>query len=86
MEVAPLDPGVTDAGANVQPKPAGNPEHVKFTALLNEPECGVTLTLTIPLPPGLSVTEDGVAPRLNVVVLPLGAAAQLKVNFTGPDI
>lgn len=88
---------MTEAGANVQPKPAGRPEHVKLTALLNDPEFGVTVTLTVPLPPGVRVTEDGVAPRLNVALPVAGGvlgggvlggvlAGQFKVNFTGPEI
>jgi hypothetical protein len=85
MEVATLAPGVTEAGANVQPKPAGSPEQVKFTALSNDPDCGVTLTLTVPLPPALRVTEEGLAPRFSVALV-LGTPPQVNVNFTGPEI
>lgn len=83
--MAPLAPGVTEAGENVQPKPTGSPEQVKFTGLLNDPDWGVTLTLRVTLPPELRVTEEGLAPRVNVALL-LGAPGQVNVNSTGPEI
>lgn len=73
-----------EAGANVQPKPAGNPEQVNWTALLYEPDCGVAVTLTLPLPPALMLTAEGVAPRVKLL-LSGEAPAQLKVNLTGPE-
>lgn len=83
--MAPLAPGVMEAGANVQPNPAGNPEQVNWTALLYEPDCGVAVTLTWPLPPALTLTEEGLAPRVKLLVAG-EAPAQLKVNLTGPEI
>lgn len=83
--MAALAPGVTEAGANAQPKLAGSPEQVRLTALLNDPDCGVTVTFTTPLCPAFTVTEEGLAPRVKVA-LGLGGGAQLSVNFTGAEI
>lgn len=83
--MAPLAPGVTEAGANVQPKSLGRPAHVKFTALLNEPDCGVTVTLTVPLPPVLRATAFGLAPKLKVGVLTGVVVVQLSATFTGAE-
>lgn len=74
------------AGANVQPKSVGKPEHVNWTALLYEPDCGIAVTLTLPLPPALMLTAEGSVPRVKLLVVGGEAPAQLKVNLTGAEI
>ena len=66
MELAALAPGVTDAGENEQLRVLGNPEHVSATAVLKEPDCGVTVTFMVPDAPGLIVIADGFAAILIV--------------------
>jgi hypothetical protein len=75
---------VTDEGAKEQVKPAGRPEHVKPTALLNCPALGVTVTVTLPELPGEMLTELGLAPKLRVplVVVP----PQFRETGTAPEI
>jgi hypothetical protein len=74
-----------EAGANVQPSSAGSPEQVNWTALLYDPDWGCAVTLTLPLPPALMLTAEGLVPRVKLLVAG-EAAAQLKVNVTGPEI
>lgn len=51
-------------------------------ALLNDPECGEAVTVTLPDPPDGIVTADGFVPSETVAALPV----QVEVNFTAPDI
>ena len=51
---------VTDAGLKDAVAPAGNPLTLKVTAPVNPPD-GVTVAVDVALPPGVTVTEAGVA-------------------------
>ena len=55
-----LPGGVTDVGFRVQVVPAGQPETVRATKLLN-PLSAVTVTVELPEPPCVSVNELGLA-------------------------
>lgn len=83
-ELATFAPGVMDAGENEQLKSAGRPEHVSAIELLNEPECGVTVTVIFPLAPVEIVSAVGFAPRVKLPLLL--SCVQFKVKFTAPDI
>jgi hypothetical protein len=61
---AALVVGVTVAGLNVQLAPDGSPEQAKLTSELNPSE-GVTVSVTVPWPPGCIVSDDGDAVREN---------------------
>jgi len=65
MELAVPAPGVTDPGANEHFKLLGSPEHVSSIALLKEPDCGATLTVSVPDAPEAMVIAEGVASRVN---------------------
>jgi hypothetical protein len=56
--VAVAPEGVTLAGLNEQVAPLGNPEHAKVTAEL-KPFDGVTVKVTVPELPELTVSEFG---------------------------
>lgn len=63
--VAALPDGVTVEGLNEQLVPLGNPELAKLTVELN-PFCGVTVSVTAPSPPELTVNEPGDAPNVKL--------------------
>jgi hypothetical protein len=63
--VAALPEGVTVAGLNAHEAPAGNPEQAKLTAALN-PFCGVIVSVVVPVPPALSVSELGEAANVKL--------------------
>jgi hypothetical protein len=65
MELAVLAPGTTEPGANKHFKLMGRPEQVRATALSSEPDCGVTLTVTVPEPPAFSVIAGALTLRDN---------------------
>jgi hypothetical protein len=60
-EVAPLLPGVTRTGENVQEESTGSPEHERATELAKVPPRGVRLTETLYELPRGSVTLLGAA-------------------------
>lgn len=78
-------PGVTEAGAKEQLNPSGKPEQLSPTALLKDPELGVTVTVSVPDAPELIVTDEGLVPKLRVALL-LVEPAQLRVNLAAADI
>jgi len=63
--VTALPAGVTVAGAKEQVAVAGSPEQAKLTAEL-KPFCGVTVRVTDPWLPELTVNEAGDAPRVKL--------------------
>jgi hypothetical protein len=54
-------PGATSAGENEQANVDGRPEQERKTGLLNVPDCGFTITVTLPFFPAGIVMVDGVA-------------------------
>jgi hypothetical protein len=50
--------GVTLAGAKLHDAPEGSPEQLSETAEANPP-CGVTVVVTVPLCPALTVSDVG---------------------------
>jgi len=44
----------------------GNPEHASATALLKDPDCGVTVTFMVPTLPAVIVIAEGFAAMLIV--------------------
>jgi len=69
-ELAVLAPGTTELGANEHFKLLGRPEQASATAPSNEPDCGLTLTVTLPDTPGAKVIVAALTLRFNPV-LPL---------------
>jgi hypothetical protein len=61
--VAAAPEGVTVVGLKEQVAPAGTPEQAKLTAEL-KPYSGVTVSVTVPGAPDLTVREDGEAPNV----------------------
>ena len=57
--------GVRVAGLKEQVAPAGSPEHAKLIAEL-KPYSGVAVSVMVPWVPALSVTDPGVACKVNV--------------------
>ena len=47
LEVAPLVPGATELGESEQVERDGRLEQAKDTALVNAPNCGLTLTVYV---------------------------------------
>jgi hypothetical protein len=84
-ELAVPAPGVTDPGAKEHFKLPGSPEQVSAIALLKDPDCGATLTVSAPAPPGGMVIEDGEVPRVNAEPPPLDAP-QVSVALTAGEI
>jgi hypothetical protein len=74
-----------EAGANEQARPWGSPAQVKAIALLNVPDVGVAVTVTLPDPPEEIVKEEGSVPSVRFVP-PVVPATQLEMNCTGPEI
>ena len=85
VELTPLFPGVTELGANEQFKFSGNPAQESATALLKDPDCGVSITFVLALPLEDTVTAEGLAPSVRLPLLEF-SFAQFKVNFTALDI
>ena len=77
--VTALPAGVTVAGLNEHEAPAGSPLQANETAALN-PLSGVTVSVTVPCPPELIVSEPGEAPSVNV-----GGGAEVTVSNTVAD-
>jgi hypothetical protein len=73
-----------EAGANEQLRFAGRPVQVSPTALLNEPELGVTVTVNLLDPPESIVTAAGFVPRVRPP-LPV-CPPQFNVILTAIDI
>jgi hypothetical protein len=65
MELAVFAPGMTELGANEHFKLPGRPGQVSITVLSNEPDCGVTLTVSVPEPPATSVIVGALTLRVN---------------------
>ena len=74
-----------EAGAKEQARLWGSPAQVRAIALLNVPNVGVAVTVTLPDPPEEIVSEEGFVPNAKFV-LPVVPPAQLGVNGTGPEI
>jgi hypothetical protein len=53
--------------------------------LLNDPDCGVAVTVRLEDPPEASVTEDGVVPKVSVGFVGT-VPSQVDVKFTAPEI
>jgi len=68
-ELAGVVPGTTEPGVNEHFKLLGSPEQASATALSNEPDCGLTLTVTLPDPPGARVIVGALTLRLSPVLL-----------------
>jgi len=64
MELVVLNPGTTESGENEHFRPLGRPEQVRAIALLNDPDVGATVTVSVPVPPDAMVVEEGLARRL----------------------
>ena len=64
-ELAVPAPGVTDPGANKHFKLLGRFEQPSATALSSAPDCGVTLTVTMPEPPAARVIVGALRLRVN---------------------
>ena len=61
MDLAVPDPGVMAAGEKEQLKVDGRSEHESEIELLNDPDCGFAVSVTVPdFPPGM-LTIVGVA-------------------------
>jgi hypothetical protein len=56
--VAAAAEGVTVVGLKEQVAPTGRPEQAKLTTEL-KPYCGVTVNVTVPSPPELTVSAEG---------------------------
>jgi hypothetical protein len=84
-ELAVPAPGVTDPGANEHFKLLGSPEQVSAIALLKEPDCGATLTVSEPDAPKAMVIAEGVAPRMNPELPPV-ELSQVRVALTAGEI
>lgn len=86
-----MTPGVTEPGLNEQFKPDGSPEQVRATVLLNDPDVGATLTVSVPEFPEAIVIREGSVPMVRPeadpdpepVVVPL---PQATVAVTPADI
>lgn len=72
--------GVTVAGLKAQLAPAGRPEHAKVTAELN-PFVGVTVTVTVPWPPGCNLSVPAVE-----VSEKLDPRAAFTICFTASEV
>jgi hypothetical protein len=64
--VAGFEPGVTEAGLNVQVLPAGNPVQEKVIATVSAPPAGVIVRVEVPDWPCVIVKELGVAATVKV--------------------
>ena len=76
-QLAPLLPGVTLAGENVQEEAAGSPEQERATALENVPPRGVRLTENLDEPP------RGTVALLGVTLMPKSTPVPLKLRLCG---
>src|SRR4051812_27055227 len=85
MELALLAPGTTEAGENEHFRLLGSPEQVSATELSNEPDCGVTFTVSLPELPIAIVIPDGLVPIVSPeLVLPV--VVHPRVTLTAEDI
>jgi len=85
MELAALAPGTTEAGAKEHFRVLGRPEQASETELSNEPDCGVTFTVSLPELPIAIVIPNGSVPIVSPeLVLPV--VVQPRDTFTGDDI
>jgi len=66
VELAVPLPGVITAGENEQLRVLGTPSHDSEIVLLNDPDCGFALTVSVPDSPGVIESELGDA--LNAIV------------------
>lgn len=76
---------MTEDGENEQLKLLGSPEHVKATGLLNDPDCVDTVTVRAPVPPTLTLIEEGFACNFKLPVVGV-VPPQFKFSCTGLDI
>lgn len=65
MELAVLAPGISELGANEHFRPLGRPEQLSDTAVSNAPDCGVTLTVTLPDAPAERAIVAALTLRVN---------------------
>lgn len=72
--------GVTVRGLKLQLVPAGNPEQLRLTGMLN-PFCGVNVTVKLPIPPRVTL----IAELLTAMVYP-GVPAEATVIAMALDI
>jgi hypothetical protein len=66
VEVAVPDPGVMFSGENEHFKVEGIPLQESAIGLLNDPDCGLALTVKVPVSPAGMVIEFGVALKVMV--------------------
>ena len=83
--MAPLEETVT--GEKLQVAPAGRPEQVNVTAeLVENPFCGSTFTVVMPLPPAATVTALGVTDNMKSGAGAPEAGVMAVAWFDGPEV
>ena len=86
FEVAPLVPGTTLDGDNVQVADIGAPVQVSPTVALTAPPTGNTVTVDVPDRPRLTLTLDGLTPTEKSMPTPFKLALGLVVVIpSDPD-